>query len=328
MLDGITVVDLSQVGPASRCTAVLADLGAKVIKVVPPASAGRIDPPSYAYGGGRGTERVEIDLRGERDAYLSLCDGADVVVESFRPGVADRLEVGYGVLKKRNPRLVYCATTGYGQDGPYASWAGHDLNYLAVGGYLATQGARADGGPALPGATIADSAGGGFQAAIRILAALVRRGATGEGAFIDVSTTDGVLSLMSLQIDEFLATGVEAGPGATLLTGKYACYDVYRARDGGFVAVAAIEQKFFGNLCRALGRDELAEFQYDDARQDDLRAALREAFATRDRDHWVADLAPMDTCVSPVLSIAEVTRDAHLQARGAFAGGRLGPVMA
>jgi alpha-methylacyl-CoA racemase len=213
---------------------------------------------------------------------------------------------------------VYCAISGYGSSGPYAAWAGHDINYLAVGGFLATQGRRADGGPAFPGATIADAAAGGLQAALAIAAALVRRNATGEGSLLDVSTADGVLHLMSLFVDETLATGGEVAPGTTLLTGKYACYDVYAARDGGWLAVGAIEKQFFANLCRALGREDLADAQYDDARQDEIRKAFAEAFATRDRDDWVSELADKDACVAPVLSIAEAPKHPAATARGAY----------
>lgn len=318
-LAGTVVLDLGAVGPASRCTALLADLGADVVRVARP-SGGAV-PPWWAYGAGRRTRTLALDLKDEqgRAAFLELAASADVVVESNRPGVADRLGIGYGSVSAVNPRVVYAALTGYGQDGPYAGWAGHDLDYLAVGGFLATQGTRADGGPALPGATVADSAGGGLQAAVAILAALLRRERTGCGAFLDVSATEGVLSLMALHLDEYLATGVAPGPGSSLLTGRYACYDVYRAGDGRWLAVAAIEPAFFANLCRALGLDELAADQYADDRQDALRNALAEAFAARDRDAWVADLAPKDTCVAPVLSVPEVAADTHHRARAAFA---------
>lgn len=319
-LHGVTVLDLSTVGPGSRCSAILADLGADVIKVMRPRGRGGIEPVWHAYGAGRGTRIVRLDLKadGDRRAFLKMGAGADVVIDSYRPGVADRLGVGYEALKGANPRIVYAALTGYGQDGPYAQWAGHDLNYLAVGGFLATQGRRADGAPAIPGATVADSAGGGMQAVIAILAALLKRAATNQGQYLDVSATEGVLSLMSLHLDEYLATGVEPLAGSTLLTGRYACYDTYTTRDGGWLAVGAIESNFFANLCRALGLDEFADRQYDDSRQDEIRAAFAAAFVQRDRDDWVADLAGKDTCVAPVLSIAEVTRDAHLRARGAF----------
>ena len=156
-------------------------------------------------------------------------------------------------MKRGNERIVYCSTSGYGKDGPCAQWAGHDLNYLALGGFLHCSGRRADGGPTIPGATVADSAAGGMQAVIAILAALLRRAETGRGGYLDVSVADGVLSLMSLHIDEYLATRNEPGPGYNILTGRYACYDVYAARDGRWLAVAAIEPVFFANLCKALG---------------------------------------------------------------------------
>jgi alpha-methylacyl-CoA racemase len=192
------------------------------------------------------------------------------------------------------------------------------VDYLAVGGFLGSTAPRADGGPPLPGATIADSAGGGMHAAIAILAALLRRRQTGEGAYLDVSVAEGVLWMMSLQVDEHLATGAEPGPGHDILTGRYACYDTYPTRDGRWIAVGAIEPAFYAKLCRALGCEEWIPHQTDDARQDEIRAAFRAAFARRDRDAWVAELAPADTCVAPVRSVSELTRDAHFQARGAF----------
>jgi alpha-methylacyl-CoA racemase len=307
-LDGIRVLDLATVGPAARCTRILADYGARVVKVGAPAGR-QIEPAWWAYGAGRGMERIRLA----------------------------RLGIGYEDLRGVNEGLVYCSTSGYGQDGPRAGWAGHDLNYLAVGGYLHLSGRRADGGPALPGATVADSAAGGMQAAVAILAALVRRAASGRGAYLDVSVADGVLSLTGLAIDEHLSTGVVPGPGRDLLTGRYACYDVYEARDGGWLAVAAIEPVFFANLCRALGLERFVAHHLDDARQEEIRAAFREAFAKRDRDEWAEELGPADTCVAPVLSIEELVHDPQFRHRGAFvdaerpAHGRfrqLGPVLA
>jgi len=320
LLSGVTVLDHSTVGPAARATAALRDLGATVMKIAAPASAARIDPPFYAYGAHREMKRVRLDLKSAEGVsrFLSLVAESDAVVEAFRPGVADRLGVGYEACRAANPRVVYCAISGYGSSGPYARWAGHDINYLAVGGFLATQGTRADGGPAFPGATIADAMGGGLQAALAIAAALVRRNATNDGSYLDVSTTDGVLHMMSLFIDEHLATGSQVVPGSALLTGKYACYDLYEARDGGWLAVGAIEGAFFKNLCKALDLESFADAQYDDERQDDIRAAFRAEFAKRDRDEWVVLLAGADTCVAPVLSIADVARNEHHVARGSF----------
>jgi len=322
MLDGITVLDLSTVGPAARAGRWLADYGASVVKVGAPPKAGavQIEPVFYAYSAHRGMRRIRLDLKADagREVFLRLVESADVVIESFRPGVMARLGLGYDDLKAVNPGIVCCSTSGYGQDGPRSQWAGHDLNYLAVGGYLACSGRGADGGPALPGATIADSAGGGMQAVMSILAALVARQTTGEGRHLDVSVADGVLSLMSLYVEQHLATGDEPGPRHDLLTGRYACYDLYEASDGGWLSVAAIEPHFWRNLCSKLGHDQFADAQLDDTRQDEIRAAFRARFKERTRDEWAAELAPADTCVAPVLSIAETAADEQFAARGAI----------
>ena len=320
-LAGVTVLDLSSVGPAARCTRLLADYGASVVKVgpVPGRGPAPTSPPFFAYSAHRGMRRVQLDVRddGGRQAFLSLAARADVVVESFRPGVVDRLGIGYEAVRAVNAGIVYCSTSGYGQSGPRSQWAGHDLDYLAVAGYLASSGRRADGGPPLPGATVADAAGGGMHAALAVCAALVRRGATGEGTFLDVSVADGVLWLMSLAADEHLATGSAPGPKHDVLTGRYACYDTYRAGDGRWLAVAAIEGKFFANLCRALGCERWTAHQYDDDAQEEVRADLAAAFATRGRDEWVAELAGADTCVAPVQDVAEVAADPQFAWRGA-----------
>jgi alpha-methylacyl-CoA racemase len=322
VLQGVTVLDLASVGPAARTSRWLADYGARVVKIGPPPkqSGVQIVPPFYAYSGHRGMERVLLDLKSDagRAAFLRLAARADVVIESFRPGVMERLGLGADDVRAVNPRIVYCSTSGYGQSGPRSQWAGHDLNYLAVGGYLDCSGRTTDGGPALPGATIGDAAGGGMQAVIAILAALVRRATTGEGAYLDVSVADGVIALMSLYVDEYLATGEIPGPRHNILTGRYACYDVYRCADDRWIAVAAIEPHFYGNLCRALGCERWLEHQLDDDVQDAIRADFAAAIARRARDEWVAELGPADTCVCEVASVPEVVRDAHLRARDVF----------
>lgn len=320
MLAGVTVLDLSSVGPATRASAILADYGARVVKVapVPRDAAVQITPPPYAYSGHRGTKRVQLDLKAPegRAALLRLAAGADVVLESFRPGVMAKLGLAYDDVRAVNPTIVYCSTTGYGQDGPVAAFAGHDLNYQAVAGALHC-GERAPGDkPALPGASFADSAGGGLHAVAAVLAALVRRTATGEGAYLDVAIAEGTLWLTSLYVDEFLATGEEPGPGHNILTGRYACYDTYRCADGAWVAVAAIEPAFYRNLCRLLDCDEWADRQLDDDAQPAIRDAFAAAFATKGRVEWLHLLAPADTCVSPVWSVTEVVDDPQFAARG------------
>jgi alpha-methylacyl-CoA racemase len=318
-LAGILVLDLSTVGPAARCTRLLADYGASVVKVgpVPSADVAPIEPQFFAYSGHRGMRRALFDLKSDegREAFVTLAAAADVVVESFRPGVVDRLGIGYDAVSARNPKIVYCSTSGYGQDGPAASWAGHDLDYLAVGGYLSMSGRDAEGAPALPGATIADAAAGGMHAALAITAALAGRATNGKGTYLDVSVADGVLWLTSLAIDEQLALGGDIRPGHDVLSGRYACYGIYETADGKWVAVGAIEAKFFANLCTALGCPELAAVQYDDAAQTRIREALTAAFATKSRDEWVEALAGADTCVAPVLEVAEVGSHPQFAAR-------------
>jgi alpha-methylacyl-CoA racemase len=319
-LAGITVLDFATVGPAARASRMLSDYGATVVKIgaVPSAGAVQIDPPYYAYSGGRDTRRLLVDLKAPegRDAFLRLAARADVVLESFRPGVVDRLGIGYEDVRTVNDDIVYCSTTGFGQTGPYANRAGHDINYLGVGGYLDCSERAPAGKPPLPGATVADAAGGGMQAVMAIMAALVRRGSTGEGAYLDVSITDGVVSLMALYIDEYLATGTVPGPGHYILTGRYACYDTYRCADDRWVAVGAIEPPFYRNLCRLLDCERWADHQLDDAVQDELRADFASAFARKPRDEWVDELGPADTCVGPVYSVPELVDDPQIVARG------------
>ncbi len=322
MLDGIRVLNLASVGPAARAGRWLADYGADVIQIGPTPRKGgvQIKPPFFSYSAGRGLRRAQFDLKDEagRAAFLRLAAGADVLIESFRPGVAARIGIGYDEVRALNPRIVYCSTSGYGQQGPYAQWAGHDINYLALGGFLDCTTARADGGPPIPGATVADGAGGGMQALVAILAALVERGRTGEGRWLDVSAADGVLALMSQQIDEYLAVGTLPGPGSNILTGRYACYDCYPCADGGWVSVGVVEPHFYANLCKALELEQYLPHQHEDEKQDEIRAAFRERFLTRTRDEWVAELAPNDCCVAPVYSVPELVEDAHYAARGAW----------
>jgi len=322
MLAGITVLDLSSVGPASRASRMLADYGAAVVKIGATTRKGgvQVQPPFHSYGAGRGMQRIRIDLKAPtgKAAFLRLAVSADVVIESYRPGVVDRLGITYDDVKRQNAGIVYCSTSGYGQDGPAASWAGHDINYLAMGGFLACSEPRPDGGPPIPGATVADSAGGGMHAVLAILAALVRRGISGDGCYLDVSAAEGVLSLMSLSIDEYLATGVVAGPRQTLLTGRYAFYDLYATRDGKWLSVGAIEPHFYANLCKALGLEQYVGQQMNDDAQDEIRGAFQRVFAQRDRDDWVTELAPADTCVAPVYSIPELVEDPHFASRGVF----------
>ncbi len=321
-LEGLTILDLASVGPAARASRVLADYGMSVIKVAPVAAKGakQIDPVFHAYGAGRGMKKIRIDLKSEegKETIYQLAANVDVIMESYRPGVADRLGVGYEDIKKVNPQIVYCSTTGYGQDGPWAQWAGHDINYLAAGGFLACSGRDEDGVPAIPGATVADSAGGGLHAALAIVSGLMNRMRNGEGSYLDVSATDGVLSLMSLYLDQYTATGTDTRPNEAVLTGGYAWYGVYKTSDEQFISLGAIEPHFFKNLCRLLELEQFSDAQYDTAKQADMKQAFKEKFLTQTRDYWTEKLAAENTCMAPVLSIPEVIENEHLLARNTF----------
>ena len=322
-LQNIRVLDLASVGPGARASRTLADYGAEVIKIgaVPRAGAVQIVPPYYAYSGNRNMKRALFDLKAEagREAFLGLADTADVIIESFRPGVVARLGIGYEDVNQRNPGIVYCSTSGFGQTGPRSQWAGHDINYLATSGFLDCTGRQADGRPALPGATVADIAAGGMQASMAIMAALLGRATSGVGSYLDVSIADGAFALMSLYVDEYLATGVEPGPGHYILTGRYACYEIYTCSDGKHISVGAIEGQFWRNLCELLELGEFADGQLDDEKQDQIRAALAQRFATQTRDEWVEVLGAANTCVAPVNTVAEAVVDEQYVARSLVA---------
>jgi alpha-methylacyl-CoA racemase len=317
-LDGITLIDLAGMGPSARCVRVLADLGARWLRLQPPAAANRVAGDWHLYGALRGAEVLGFDLKhpDARHLYLRLAEKADIVVEGFRPGVADRLGIGYGDLSAINPRLIYCACSGYGHSGPLAQQVGHDINYQALAGGLALIGRDGEGVPAIPAMTLADSAGGGWQAALRVLAALVARNTSGQGCFLDVSAAEGVIQLLAVDFDQHLAG---EGVANSVLHGGYACYGVYGTADGKSLAVGAIEGKFFANLCAVLGIAEAAADQYRVEAQPALRRRLADIFQSRTRDAWVAAFAGVEACVTPVLDMGEVVDHPHWRARGSFA---------
>jgi crotonobetainyl-CoA:carnitine CoA-transferase CaiB-like acyl-CoA transferase len=325
-LAGLRVLDLSRLLPGGYCTLLLGDLGADILKVEEPGKGDylRWMPPYAANGEGamhlalnRGKRSLTLNLKLSqgRDLLRGLVRDADVLVESFRPGVMDRLGVGWEVLSSENERLIYAAISGYGADGPYAPRAGHDINYLGYAGALSFSG-HPDTGPWQPGLQIGDLGGGGLMAAVAILAALRVRDATGTGQYCDVSMTDGVLSWLTLAAGAFAATGVPPGVGTETLNGGLACYGVYRCADGRHLTVGALEPQFFAALCAAIDVPDLAAWHLDPARQGELRARLEAVFATRTRDAWLSVLVPADCCVGPVNDLAEAYADPQVRARG------------
>jgi len=324
-LEGLRVLDLSRLLPGPYATLVLAELGADVVKVEDPAGGDllRSIPPLAGEESGaflalnRNKRSLALDLRrpGGAAAFLRLARGADVVLESNRPGVLQRLGLGWETLRSVNPRLVLCSITGYGQDGPGAGRAGHDLDYVAYAGVLAL-----NGPPERPlplAVQAADVAGGSWPAVAGVLAALVRRAASGEGAHVDVSMTEGALALLALPLAMASARGAPLARGRELLTGGAACYATYRTRDGRFVALGALEPRFFAAFCAAVGRPELAERQLEGGGAGP-RAELEAIFAARTLAEWRAFAEGHDVCLAPVLEGDEPRADPQLAARGAF----------
>jgi crotonobetainyl-CoA:carnitine CoA-transferase CaiB-like acyl-CoA transferase len=333
-LEGTTVLDLTRLLPGNYGTLLLADLGAEVIKIEEPGRGDYIrwTPPlvdgegAIHRGLNRGKRSATLNLKTAegRELLLRLAADADALVESFRPGVMERLGIGYEVVRAANPRLVWCAITGYGQDGPYRDRAGHDVNYIGYAGLLHATGSP-DGTPTLPAVQVGDF-GGGMAAAVGTLAGMVEAARTGEGRLIDVSMLDVVTSWMGVILGWHLATGEVPPRGGLPLTGGLACYRVYRAGDGKYLAVGALEPQFWRNLCEALGAPDLVDGQYVPHRQEAIAARLEEVFGTRDRDEWVAELAALETCVGPVNDVGEALADPQVRHRGLLAEGNGAPV--
>ena len=338
---GLRLLDLSRLLPGPYCSLLFADLGAEVIKVEEPGRGdyarrtppfwGESDVGAYFLLLNRNKKSVSIDLKTEtgKAIFRRLARTADVLLESFRPGVMDRLGLGWETLRAENPRLVYCAIYGYGQDGPYRNLVGHDVNYMGYAGALSVTGPQA-GAPLTPGVQVADLGGGALMAAFAIAAALHHRGESGEGQFLDVSMTDGVVSWMIPHLAAFFATGRVPERGRERLNGGWPCYGVYETADGGHVTLGALEPQFWANFCRLAGREDLGPLQHaEGTERARVEETLRRLFRGRTRAEWVELLQAADVCAGPVLSLDEVVRDPQLVQRGLFTEvvhPKLGPV--
>jgi len=338
-LQGIRVLDLSRLLPGPFLTMVLADLGADVVKIEDPRLGDYMRQVPPAKGGisgrflaiNRGKRSIVLDLKAPagRDALLRMAAQADVVVESFRPGVMDRLGVGYAQLAAASPQIVLCSISGFGQTGPYVERAGHDIGYLALAGVLAL-GGPAGGAPMMPGVQIADLAGGSLWSATAILAALVGRHRTGKGAHLDISMTEGALALVSAEVGN-LDCGAHPTRGVERLNGGVACYGIYRTQDDRYLAVGALEPKFWIALNQAIGRrPDVSELIAPPADQARVRAELAAIFATRTCAEWTAALARHDCCVEVVTELDELPDHPLHRAREVFftidGGPGVGPV--
>jgi crotonobetainyl-CoA:carnitine CoA-transferase CaiB-like acyl-CoA transferase len=325
-LEGIRVLDLTRLLPGPVCSLYLADFGADVIKIED------TDAGDYSrrIGGSattvsafyrlinRNKRSLALNLKDSRgrDAFLALARKADVVLEGFRPGVMASLRLDYPIVAAENPRIVFCSLSGYGQDGPRAQAAGHDINYLGYAGVLDQTGARGSP-PALSNLQIADLLGGAASAAIGVLIALVAALRTGRGRYVDVAMADASFAHQILALSTLEQNGRLRERGDDLLTGGVPCYGLYPTRDGRYLAVGALEEKFWRALCEALGRSDLIANQFArDADGERVRTELSGIFASASLTQWMSRLAHVDCCVTPVLTLEEALADPQFVARG------------
>jgi len=320
-LEGIRVLDLTWYLPY---TTILADFGTDVIKVEPPKKgdpARRLPPliegeSAYFVNVNRNKKSITLNLRTEkgREIFYRLSKTADVIIESFRPGVAQRLGIDYESIKSVNPKIIYVSVTGYGQTGPYRDFPGHDVNYISIAGILDSTG-QYGGPPVIPGVQIADL-NGCLLATIAILIALRARDRTGKGQYIDLSLTHGVIWWLTHLAPAYFVTGKSPKRGEMFLTGYYPFYNVYETKDGKYISLGCLEEHFWRNLCKALGMEDLAEHQWatGEKREEAFRR-LREVFKTKTREEWFKELIEADVPVAPVYSLDEVFRDPQILQR-------------
>lgn len=326
-LEGLRVLDLTRLLPGGYCSLMLADFGAEVIKVEDTGMGDYIrwSPPYYEGADetaksamflalNRGKHSIRIDLKNDRgrEVLLRLAGDADILLESFRPGVLDRLGVGWEQLQAQNSRLIYCAISGYGQDGPNRDRSGHDMNYLALGGLLGLTGAP-DGPPIQAAGQIADIGGGALMALVGILTALHERERSGQGQFVDCSMFDGALSWLALVAADMFASGKTPERGLLHLAGGIVCYRPYACTDG-HVTLGALEPKFWANFCNGVGREDLLDHAFDPPGSDTHRA-VEEIFRQRTREEWRAFASENDCCLEPVLGLDEAVQSEQVAAR-------------
>lgn len=323
-LDGIRVLDLSRLLPGPFCTMYLADMGAEVIKIEDTVQGDYIRwlPPYIGKRSARfialnrNKKSVTLNLKEKKgvELFLKLVETADVVVESFRPGVLDKLGAGYEEAKKVNPGIIYCALTGFGQTGPYAQWAGHDLNFISYTGVLSMN-SSASGKPMPPGTQIGDLSGA-MNAVIGILSALLQKRTSGEGCFVDVALSEGAMFMLPMTFGALQAGETMTAHGHRDLTGGQPCYDVYETSDGKYVALGAIEPKFFKKFCALCERPDLEILHFATGKDGEkLRNELTALFKTRTSQEWLTLLEEQDVCFSPVKNPEEALTDPHLIAR-------------
>ncbi|MCQ6279541.1 CaiB/BaiF CoA-transferase family protein [Bacillus sp. EB600] len=324
-LHNIRVLDLSRLLPGPYCTMFLADFGAEVIKIEEPNTGdyARLEEPKLGTDSAifsslnRNKKSVTLNLKSEKDKeiFLELVKTADVVVESFRPGVMERLGLDYETLKTLNSKIIYCAITGYGQTGPYANLPGHDLNYISYAGLLNLQGER-HRKPFPPAVQIADIGGGSLMAVIGILLAIQARNSTGKGQFVDISMLDGAVSWLQTTLPNYLANNHPPVRGELPLSGEKACYEVYETLDQRYLSVGALELKFWTEFCKGIEREDLIEFlDAPQSKQDDMKNQIGMIIKRKTLEEWIGIYTNLEACVSPVLAFEELINNPQITDR-------------
>ena len=316
-LAGVRVLELAGIGPAPFACMMLAQLGADVLRVDRPGGSGTLNIGPDLLAAGRPTHELDLKSDEGREQVLALAEKADVLIEGFRPGVAERLGVGPEQVRARNPRLVYARMTGWGQDGPLADKVGHDINYIGISGALTAIG-EPGRKPVPPLNLVGDFGGGSLFCVSGVLAALLERERSGEGQVIDVAMVDGAAMLMTMHWAMRAGGGWADARGSNALDGGAPYYDTYECADGGYVAVGPIEMQFWAEVVDVLGLHDVADLRHDPAHWPELKQRMAEAFATKPRDEWAEVFADRPACVTPVLRLTEVPDDPHLRARGTF----------
>lgn len=313
----LKLIDLSRQLPGPFCSMLLADMGVDTLCVASPNDPMSIGIPFLA----RNKRHLTLNLKAPegREILLRLIDDADIVLEGYRPGVPQRLGIDYETLRARNPRLIYCSISGYGQDGPYRNRVGHDINYLAQAGVLNFVGEEG-GPPVIPGVQIADIAGGGLMATVGILTAVIARERTGRGQFVDISMLDGSFACNAYHTLMWILSGQLPQRGREQLTGHWPCYAVYETRDGRHLTIGAFEPHFWATLCNHLGCPQFIATQWDEGPvREEMVAFFRGAFRQRTLAEWNAELGDLDICYAPVNTLEETFADPQLRHRGMIA---------
>ncbi len=327
-LEGIRVLDLSRLLPGPFATMLLADFGAEVIKIEDPLQGdylrwrephllkGEYKESAAFVALNRNKQSMILDLKAPeaQEIFYKLAKTADVILETFRPGVVKKLHIDYDTLTKINPRIIYCSLTGFGQNGPYKDLPGHDVNYLGLAGVSSLTGKPE--GPELMGVQVADIGGGALNAAIAILMAIIARNKTDKGQYIDVAMLDGAMSWLIYAYSRYMASGKLPKRSAERLAGGRPGYGIYQTKDHKFIAVGALEQKFWQNLCNVINRNDLIESQQpSEESKKEITEILRKSFLTKTRDEWFELSKKLDICITPIYELDELIRDPQIQAR-------------